>query len=188
MLLNFGQPSDGIIQIAYVVQDLQRQMSAYAENLRVGPWFALQRFRGSEARYRGNECRAEIALAIAFSGHTMIELIEPLDEHPSVFRETILARGHGFHHFGRASTQFDADVAAYIARGYEVALEDRPVPGGGRIAYLDTHGELPGFIEVIEYDFAMEQMFSRFYQAAIGWDGTSAVRPFFDRDGATFAA
>jgi len=46
------------------------------------------------------------------------------------------------------------------------------------VGYVDTHGDLPGFIEVIENDAAMEQIFTRFYRASVGWDGTEPVRPF----------
>jgi len=75
---------------------------------------------------------------------------------------------------------FDADVAAYRARGLQAASEARPPPNGGPIAYVDTPGELPGFIEVIECDSLMERTFSRFYQAAIAWDGLMPVGPFLD--------
>jgi hypothetical protein len=69
MLLNFGQPADGVIQIAYVVADLHSQTRAYAEDLQVGPWLTLPRFAGFQARYRGEACQAEVAMATAFSGH-----------------------------------------------------------------------------------------------------------------------
>jgi len=58
-------------------------------------------------------------------------------------------------------------------------LPFKPVyPLGARVGYVDTHGDLPGFIEVIENDAAMEQIFTRFYRASVGWDGTEPVRPF----------
>ncbi|HZD53524.1 MAG TPA: hypothetical protein VE175_10790 [Woeseiaceae bacterium] len=43
---------------------------------------------------------------------------------------------------------------------------------------MDTRGELPGFIELIEVGDLMEAVFTRFYQASVGWDGSDPVRPF----------
>ena len=52
------------------------------------------------------------------------------------------------------------------------------VPSGGRVAYLDTTRQLPGFVELIELGGAFESVFSRFYRASIGWDGAEPVRSF----------
>ena len=52
------------------------------------------------------------------------------------------------------------------------------VPTGGSVAYLDTHGDLPGFVELIELSDSMEQAFTAFYAASLTWDGTDPIRPF----------
>jgi hypothetical protein len=106
-----------------------------------------------------------------------IELIQPNDEHPSVYREVRDGRGWGFHHFGYVTADFEADIARHAERGYEVAFR-AGVPTGGSVAYLDTHDALPGFLELIEMGSAMEQHFTGFYRASIGWDGSDPVRPF----------
>lgn len=178
MQFNFGQPSDGVIQMAYVVEDLPAAIRAYTQTVKAGPWFILERLRGFEPVYRGKTCQAEVALAMAFSGHILFELIQPLDDHPSVFREVVDSRGYGFHHFGQGTMEFEHDVAKYKSRGYEVVFECRPARDAGRVAYLDTHGEMPGFIELIESDVNMERMFTRFYRAAVDWDGENPMRPF----------
>jgi hypothetical protein len=38
-LLNFGQPDGGIVQMAYVVEDIHRAMNEWVDQLKVGPWF-----------------------------------------------------------------------------------------------------------------------------------------------------
>ena len=45
-LVGFGQPDDGIIQMAYVVPDIHAAMSTWATKLKVGPWFLLDHFTG----------------------------------------------------------------------------------------------------------------------------------------------
>lgn len=174
---NFGQPDDAIIQMAYIVEDIHTAMKTWTAEMRVGPWFLLDHFTGNDPIYRGTPSRADISLAMGFAGHMQIELIQPNDNNPSVYREIFEQRGWGFHHFGVASHEFKADIAHYEAKGYELAFV-AGVPTGGSVGYLDTHGVLPGMLELIEVGPMMETVFTKFYQASIGWDGTDPVRPF----------
>ncbi len=176
-LVGFGQPDDGIIQMAYVVKDIHAAMAEWVGKLGVGPWFLLDHFTGEEPVYRGQPSKADIAIAMAFAGHMNIELIQPNNDAPSVYRELIERRGYGFHHWGRATLQFDRDLEHYRAAGHELGFICR-VPSGGRVAYLDTTKQLPGFVELIELGGAFETVFSRFYRASIGWDGSEPVRSF----------
>jgi hypothetical protein len=176
-LLNFGQPDDGIVQMAYVVEDIQRAMKQWVEQLKVGPWFLLEHFSGVDASYRGKPSEADVAIAMSFAGHMMIELIQPNNNAPSVYREAIEKRGYGFHHWGIASKDFDRDVETYRKRGAELAFFLR-VPSGGRVAYMDITAQLPGMVELIELGADLEPMFTGFYRASLGWDGNDPVRPF----------
>jgi Glyoxalase/Bleomycin resistance protein/Dioxygenase superfamily len=176
-LVSFGQPDDGIVQMAYVVPDIRQAIDQWVKNLKVGPWFLLEGFAGVEARYRGQPSRVEISLAMSFAGHMNVELIQQTTPGPSVYQETVDQRGYGFHHFGVATWHFDDELARHRALGHEVALLLK-VPSGGRVAYLDTHGDTPGMVELIELGEDFEATFNRFYRASIGWDGSDPVRPF----------
>ena len=176
-LVNFGQPDDGIIQMAYVVEDIHRAMGMWVEQLKVGPWFLLDSFTGVDAQYRGRRTDASVSIAMSFAGHMMIELIQEHRPVPSVYREVIEQRGYGFHHWGVASKDFDGDLARYQANGCELAFFAR-VPTGGRVAYMDTTAQLPGMVELIELGASFDPVFSAFYRASIGWDGTDPVRSF----------
>lgn len=176
-LTSFGQPHDGIMQMAYVVEDIHRAMHHWATRLKVGPWFLIDRFGGIDPKYRGQPSTNEIALAMSFSGHMNIELIQPLNDAPSVYREIIGQRGYGFHHFGIATANFDQEVERYRASGAELAFS-LGVPSGGRVAYMDTTATLPGMTELIELGPGFEPTFNRFYRASIGWDGSDPVRSF----------
>jgi hypothetical protein len=176
-LLNFGQPTRGVMQMSYVVQDIHGAIQDWIDKLHVGPWFLLDHFTGERPVYRGRPSTADVAIAMSFAGHMNIELIQPNDTNPSVYRETIDARGYGFHHWGVASADVDADIERYQAMGMELAFR-AGVPTGGDVAYMDTHGAMPGFIEVIATNPVMERVFSQFYGAALAWDGTRPIRPF----------
>lgn len=176
-LVNFGQPEDGIIQMAYVVEDFREAMDMWVRKLRVGPWFLLDSFQGVDPLYRGRPSEASVSIAMSFAGHMMIELIQEHSKAPSVYRETIEKRGYGFHHWGVATKDFDRDVARYEAAGHALAFFAR-VPTGGRVAYMDTTRDLPGMVELIELGAAFDEVFSRFYRETIGWDGREPVRAF----------
>ena len=72
---------------------------------------------------------------------------------------------------------FDQDVEHYRSAGHDLAFIAK-VPSGGRVAYMDTTRELPGYVELIELGAGFEELFSRFYRASIGWDGADPVRSF----------
>lgn len=175
--VGFGQPDSGIIQTSYVVADINRAIEQWISRLHVGPWFLLDKFTGNDPVYRGQPSGAEIAIAMSFAGHMNIELIQPLNDAPSVYREVIDRRGYGFHHWGIASWHFDRDVEYYRSRGHELAFL-AGVPSGGRVGYMDTTDVLPGFTELIELGGAFEEVFGRFYRASIDWDGRDPLRPF----------
>ena len=102
-LVGFGQPDDGIIQMCYLVPDIRAAMKLWIDKLKVGPWFLLDHFSGTHPKYRGRDSKADVSLAMSFAGHMNIELIQPNDAEPSVYREWIDKRGYGFHHWGRAT-------------------------------------------------------------------------------------
>ena len=176
-LLGFGQPQTGVFQMAYVVEDIEASMRRWVEQLRVGPWFLLEHFSGVRPTYRGEPTDADVALAMAHAGHMLVELIQPNDDKPSVWREGVERRGHGFHHFGVGTLDYDGDLARHREQGHDLAYQAW-VPTGGRVGYVDTTAELPGYLELIEMDAATDAAFTRFYAASLAWDGSDPVRPF----------
>ena len=65
--LGSGQPVGGIMQLAYVVPDIAAAMSRWTADLHVGPWFLLDHFTGVDPVYRGQPCRAGVALAMGYA-------------------------------------------------------------------------------------------------------------------------
>ena len=172
----FGGPRGGIIQTAFVVENIHESIESWVGDCHVGPWFLLDHFTGDHPVYRGAPSQADVAIAMAFAGHMLIELIQPNDANPSVYKETIDARGYGFHHLGRASDDIEADIAELEGRGYILAFR-AGVPTGGDVAYMDRPG-FSGVLELITATRGMEEAFTAFWRAAVGWDGSDPVRPF----------
>lgn len=176
-LLGFGQRVGGIAQMAYVVPDMEAAIAWWVRDARTGPWFLLESFTGADHVYRGTPSLADVRIAMAFAGHMQIELIQPKDDHPSVYREMIDRRGYGFHHIGIACEDVDTEIPAYLARGYSLAFT-ASVPTGSHVAYLDGGGAHPHFVELIPATPGMDTTFTAFWRASIGWDGKDPIRPF----------
>jgi hypothetical protein len=175
--LGFGQYTGQIVQMAYVVKDVRASMDWWIRDCRVGPWFLLDSFTGAEQRYRGGPAQADVSIAMAFAGHMQIELIQPKDDHPSVYKEIVDRRGYGFHHVGIAVEDVEAECAAYERRNYRVAFR-APVPSGGAVYYMCDGRNEPGFVELIPATPGMDDMFTRYWRAATEWQGEDPIRPF----------
>jgi Glyoxalase/Bleomycin resistance protein/Dioxygenase superfamily len=164
-----------IIQYAYTVPDLDLAMRHYTDVLGVGPWFTRGPFTPGQALYRGERNTAELSLARAFSGDSMIELIQQHNDAPSVYREVIDTRGYGFHHWAIPTRTFAEDTKRYEERGFEVAFSDI-LDTGARVNYLDTTSTIGGMVELVELTRAQLDRYTLFYVSSIGWDGTEPVR------------
>lgn len=176
--LGFGQPFGGVMQTAFVVEDVRAAIAHYQKDCAAGPFYLLDHFLAPGQFYRGVASTADVTIAMGFVGHMQIELIQPLDGNPSVYRETIEMRGYGFHHFGIACEDVDAELPAYLARGYSLAFK-AAVPTGGSVAYLEGgSSSAPGFIELIPATPGMDQHFTAMWHASQGWDGSDPIRPF----------
>lgn len=172
---SFGARDNSIIQFAYTVDDIQEGMRRYTDLLRIGPWFLIGPFVPAKGVYRGAVTTMRISLAVAFAGEAMVELIEQHDEAPSVYQETLKARGaHGFHHWAIGARNFDATLAQFKGQGYPEAFSDIS-PRGVRVVYFDTTRDLPGMLEIIEMTADVEEQYRRMYQAAKDWDGRHAA-------------
>lgn len=176
MQFPFGQPTDAIIQVAYAVPDLTAGMSWWTDELGVGPWFVNGRLGGEGSTYRGTPGRAEFTIALAFSGHMMVELIQTLDDEPSMYKDAYDRHGHGFHHVAKIVPDVRAEVRRREARGSSVLFHD--LSPGGDVFFLDGGTDAPGLIELIQDNEITREIFTAAWRAAVDWDGSRPVRDF----------
>lgn len=170
------QPSDAIMQIAYAVPDIQAAISWWVRELSVGPWFVVDRI-GRGGTYRGQPNRAEFTVAMAYSDKMMYELVQVLDDEPSVYKEARERNGYGFHHFGKLQRDAKQLASAYEAKGQAVAFHS-PTPGGGQVFFIDGGENATGFIELIEDVESTRKLFESVWRASLSWNGDRPIRKF----------
>ena len=82
-----------IAQNGYVVPELERAVDYWTTELGVGPWFEIDTSVFADMRYRGQPTNMRVRIALANSGGLQIELIQPLDDEPSPYRDFLRASG-----------------------------------------------------------------------------------------------
>jgi hypothetical protein len=172
-LLNFGQPVDGIVQLGFVVDDLEAALDRYTQLLNVGPWTVFEHMSLANVEYRGRPSSLDLTIANGCAGHMHIELIQQNDDRPSVYNESPAPRRYGFHHWGVATYDFDRELRRYSDLGYEVAVYAYVEDFGVRGAYMDTTRDLPGMVELMEMSPEVERVFTDIYKAALGWEAAT---------------
>lgn len=164
-------------QNAWVVADVEAAMRHWVETLGVGPFFvgdytALL----TDTSYRGQPSPLSMKIAIAQAGSLQIELIEPLGDAPSAYRDMVPAGSEAFHHMAAWTHDWEADQQHYESRGFPLVSFGRLAHNGMRFGYFDTRPALGCMIELFEWHQAGVDGFAGIAEAAVGWDGSDPVR------------
>ena len=165
------------MQVAYVVRDMESAVQTWCATFQTGPFYMFHFDKTST--YRGEPVQLNVLIALGYSGDLQIEFIQPLDDGPSIYRETLNSRGEGFHHQKWQFEDYDADVARLKSMGLKPAMWGE-VPGMARATYFDALSTLGYFIELSEGSAGHLQRMERIKQAAREWDGGDKIRPFSD--------
>lgn len=110
------------IQICVVTEDIFRTMAGFVK-LGVGPWrvYTFNPETVSEQTYRGKAQPYSMRLAVAWTGSSFWEVIQPLDG-DSIYRDWLRKHGEGIQHVAQScgALAFDDQIAEFRRRGLEV--------------------------------------------------------------------
>lgn len=172
MVQTFG----GVRQVGYIVRDIQRAMEVWVA-LGVGPWFFRPESPVTEFRYYGkSSALPRMAIALANSGDLQIELIQPLDDTPSLYRDFLASGAEGVQHIAYwTEDRFDEWKEVLLAQGFEEGHAGR-IGTQGRFAYY-VNKAIPGtVVEVSETTGGKGERFKQIRAAAQSWDGKDPIR------------
>jgi Glyoxalase/Bleomycin resistance protein/Dioxygenase superfamily len=164
-----------IAQIGYVVTDIHASMNEWVRH-GVGPWFYIDDVVTDYFKYRGSDSDMKMSVAIANSGNVQLELIQPRNDAPSVYKDFLDSDRQGAQHIAYWSTDFQGLYDAALDAGYTVAQEGSIGGEQGRFAYLDTEFDQGTMIEISDISGPKGQMFAYVRDVAADWDGTDPIR------------
>ncbi len=150
-----------LLQVGYVVEDLDRAIKAWNQQMGVGPFAVIRDVSPlTGAKYRGESIdELPVNLGFGYMGDIQLELIEQLDDRPSIYKE-MLDRGNPglHHHYCFANDDYSAAYAEALASGFEPVVQAGDANRG--MLYCESTS-IPGLILEI-----------------IGWNDTS--KPYFE--------
>lgn len=136
-----------VIQVAYVVRDIEAAMRRHWEVCGIGPW-SVYTFTPEKVRdfiYRDRPATHTCLLALAWTDRMQLELLQPVSGW-SIYDEHLQRRGEGMHHIKLYHADCATAVAHYAARGYKVIQSGRF--DEDEHYYLDTEKDFGYIIEL----------------------------------------
>ena len=140
--------AQAIVQMGYVVPDLNRAIVHWSTTLGIGPFTVSGEIIIDDARYRGEPTDVDLVIAVAQAGTLQVELIQQNNDVPSCYRDLFPADRGGLHHVAVRTTDFLGQVARYQAMGCPTAFCGRHQ--GRHFAYMDTSASLGIMVELLE--------------------------------------
>ncbi len=162
-------PHARIVQMAFVVTDLEAAAARFARAMGIGPFLLNPHIQLSNPRHRGVPVKTDFSLALAQAGDVQLELVQQHDETPSVYRDLFRPGEEGFHHVAIIVPDVAAEVARLTALGFAQASSGRF--GDADFAYVDTAPALGHMVEVLPDSETIRRFFGRVRRAAEEWDG-----------------
>lgn len=165
-----------IRQLAFVVDDLEDAARHWVTSQGAGPFFVYD-VDLIDTWYRGTPTRLWARMALGQLADQQIELIQPLDTAPSVYREYLDGGGRGLHHICFWHDVDDAS-ARLCQQGYEMVQHGR-TSGGQQFAYLGGPTTATPYVELVDPGAgggAMADFFAHVAIAARHWDGSHPIR------------
>jgi hypothetical protein len=116
-------------------------------------------------------------VAFAYLDDLQLELIEQVNDTPSMYREAVDRRGYGHHHYGFWVEDFDSAYDRAVADDFE-AVVDAGARGFARMSYIESKS-IPGLVcEVIEWNDFTRPYFDGVHSFLPKADDTKRVHEF----------
>lgn len=130
--------SGPIIQVAWVVSDLDAMEQLLTTQFGAGGWMRLEaiHFGPDSCTYRGEPADFTCDISLAYAGDLQLELIRPVSGQ-NVYTEFLSANGPGLHHVCWETDDLDQAVADAEQAGLGVVQRGTMADGAIEFAYLD---------------------------------------------------
>ncbi len=161
-----------IQQHAYVVNDLDAAIERWIETTGAGPFWVSRDHVGVDETYRGRPVRHRMSYAFGGTGSTHVQLIQQMDEGPSIYRDMFAPGEEGFHHVAMLVPEAEhaGEVDRFRRAGFEVAST---MVSYVDVAYIDTRSAIGCFVELHGANQEIYDLFALFHDSHAQWDGVT---------------
>lgn len=141
-----------VVQIGILVHDVNKAAETWASFLgvEVPPITVSDGYDKTGALFRGEPCDARLYQAFFYFDNIDIEIIQPVDDTPSIWRECLDRDGEGLHHISFRVKNMGENVKDCERMGYKTLQKGEYT--GGRYAYMDALANLKIILEYLEDD------------------------------------
>jgi hypothetical protein len=164
-----------VMQLGFVVPDLERAVAHWSSAVGVGPFFLLEHVQFAETFYRGEPTTIDMSVAVAQWGHVQVELVQQFNDAPSIYSEFPGRELGGLQHVGVMTQSVERDLERLRPLGID-PVQWGSTANGIRFAYLTTDQHPGAMIELIEHGPAIDGFFAIVREAARNWDGSTPMR------------
>lgn len=165
-----------VAQNGYVVKDIKAAMDHWVNVLGVGPWFYVEKVPTDYFRHRGVDSGMQFSAALANSGDLQIELIQQLNDEPSMYKEFLDAGHEGLQHVAYWVTNYDEVYNKALEAGLKVGHEGQIGGPQGRFSYFDTELHPGSVVELSDISGQKGKYFELIKAASLNWDGKDPIR------------
>lgn len=170
--MSAGPTFGPIGQLGYAVEDVDAWMANYIA-AGIGPWWVYRDMQADVYNYLGQPSAAHFACGISFSGPLMIEVIAPLDQHPSPYLDFLADGGAGLQHVCYFPADIEAATTHLLGAGYAQTVDGHS--GGFAYRYFKASGVRES-IELGALDTATQARLDDQRAQCRQWDGTDPIR------------
>lgn len=142
-----------IKQVAYVVEDIDQAVESWHRQLGIGPFAVVRECQPlAGSKYRGGDAgEVIINIAFAYIDDVQLELIEQVNDTPSMYQEALAKGAHSLHHYCVCVEDYDHALGHALANGFD-AIVEAGHPDFCRMSYVEST-EIAGLIlEIVEWN------------------------------------
>jgi methylmalonyl-CoA/ethylmalonyl-CoA epimerase len=171
-----GQGFGKVVQVAYLVEDMDAAMAHWLRHAGLGPWTCFRNIE-LDSHFDGHDLTLRIHEGLAYMGDLQIQLVQSLNapDENTPYQSCVRAGRWGVHHMAFFSDDIDADVARAREQGFErtCSMQDK---GGYRYYYCQSTAMPDVWIEFLESYPQLSEIFEDGIARAASWDGHDPIR------------
>lgn len=167
-----AESREPIVQVGYVVEDLDAAIQHWVDTAGIGPWTVI---RGVTlpGNYRGQDTTVTMQVGMGYSGDLQIELMQITSDTPSPYAADDGTPLVGPHHIAWLTDDLDQTLEEAKSKGLEVLFSAETV--GTRVAYMHSPSQPGPIFEYIQTD-GMRELIKYGIEQSRNWDGADPIR------------